>query len=201
MLHEEEIALRRALHASLNASKTVDNEENKDSSDDSSLASFKKHRKISNLGAADSDEAAQKNKRECDESVGNNDKKRQKKLLVKIKPKHGKRKGLGNAASKDIVKKRILKSKTFMKKKILAAKENNGRVIKKRRRKKNVDQVIDNGNTKSNERYAYGDSRRSSSLLSIDLIHLFILFSVPKVHVQRKFPQTSPASPRRSEIE
>ncbi|XP_028409971.1 protein Jumonji-like isoform X2 [Dendronephthya gigantea] len=166
MLHEEEIALRRALHASLNASKTVDNEEEyKDSSDDSSLASFKKQGTKSNLGASGIDEGSQRNKRECDESVGSNDKKRQKKLLVRIKPKHRKRKGLGNAASKDIGKKKVTKSK------ILAVKEDDRRVIKRRRRKKNVDQMIDDRNMKSNE-------------------------SLPKVHVQRKFPQTSPASPR-----
>ncbi|CAB3997744.1 Jumonji isoform X1 [Paramuricea clavata] len=179
MLHEEEIALRRALHASL-ASKAADDEEPKQtkvkqsdkggSSVDKSLSTPQKRRAKSNAEPAQTNETIRRSKRKSDEIVATSDRKRQKKLLVRIKPGKKKIRNI-SGPSKDVVDKKVVKSKALNGKKKMTVNENEGKIKRRRRRKKNVDAVQDDGNIKTPE-------------------------SLAKVHVQRKFAQTSPASPR-----
>ena len=161
MLHEEEIALRRALHASL-ASKTASDEDPKPTktkqsdkgflSVDKSLANLQQQEQKSSVGPAETKVKSQKSKRKSDESGEHGDEKRQRKLLVRIKPKSRKERPGTNGVSR-VVKKKVVKSKTLLQKKKMTVNENEGKVIKRRRRKrKNVDAIKDEGNTKSTER-------------------------------------------------
>ena len=158
MLHEEEVALRRALHASL-ASKTASDEDLKPvktnqsdkeaSSVEESLATLKQRQAKSSNGST---ETKAKSKRKSDESVDNSDRKRQKKLLVKIKPKSKKEKLGTNGVSKNLVRKKVGKSKIFLQKKKMTVNENDGKIIKRRRKRKNIDAMKEDGNDKSTER-------------------------------------------------
>lgn len=161
MLHEEEIALRRALHASL-ASKAADDEEPKQtkvkqsdkggSSVDKSFSNPQKRRATSNAEPAQTNKTIRRSKRKSDEIVATGDRKRQKKLLVRIKP--GKKKA-GNISGplKDVVDKKVVKSKALNGKKKTTVNENEGKIKRRRRRKKNVDAMQDDGNIKTSERY------------------------------------------------
>jgi hypothetical protein len=125
MLPEEEIALRRALHASLQ-SKTADDVENKPMKEEN-----------------DWKESSWKVKRKPNESAGN--KKQQKKHLLEFKSKAGKGK------AKNIHGKELFKKKGTGKNKKTVHENERGKV--KRRRRKNVDPMKDDGNNRSSERY------------------------------------------------
>ena len=157
MLPEEEIALRRALHASL-ASKNTDDEEPKQKKVKQQEKDLRKN--------TDAKENSWKTKRKSNESGDKGCRKRQKKLLVQIKSKSAKEKAKNNHG-KEVLEKKVGKFKVGKKKTTIH--ENDGKV--KKRRKKNVDTMKDDRNFSSSE-------------------------SLAKVHVQRKFAQINPTSPR-----
>ena len=151
MLHEEEVALRRALHASL--AKTVDDEpkqaktkQPKDPCVDKSLT--KKQQIKSKAETIDGKEDGT-SKRKTDESVEMSDKKRQKKLLVKIKHKPSKDRARNSGIFKESGEKKVIRSKVLNGKKKI---ESEGKVKKRRRRKKNLDAMKDDRNGKTGER-------------------------------------------------
>ena len=154
MLPEEEIALRRALHASL-SSKTVDDEDPKptkvkqsDKDGVSGLGGVKKRQTKSNAEPAKTNENTLRSKRKLDEGVETDGRKRPKKLLVQIKSKSAKEKA--RSALKDSVERKVFKSKTEKKK--VTVNENEGKIKRRRKRKKHVDAMKDNGYIKSTER-------------------------------------------------
>ena len=140
MLPEEEIALRRALHASL-ASKNADDEEPKQTK--------VKQQERDLLKNTDAKVNSWKTKKKSHESGDKGYRKRQKKLLVQIKSKAAKEKAR-NSHGKEVLEKKVGKFKVGKKKTTMH--ENDGKV-KKRRRKKKVDTMKDDRNFRSSERY------------------------------------------------
>lgn len=158
MLHEEEIALRRALHASL-ASKTTDEDDTKTTSklstensqsDEKSLSNIKERQTKSNSEPITARGLPNKilSKRRPDESGETVSKRRPKKLLVRKKSKE---KPGNSRMSNDLVKKGI-KSKCSNDEKHVTDNQMEGMFKKQRRRKNNGDATKDDGDIKSSER-------------------------------------------------